>query len=530
MSSNPWAQWPLSLQQKQNDRIIDPTSYPEYKALHDRAFLTSLTKEVRTKAVQDIRTAYKKTYNVETTDGVAIVLMGGKQADWELYCTDTDKATFRQESYFMHLFQLNEPDVFGIIDLSEAHADGEAVLAVPYLPESAARWNGDAKPLEFYTREYGMDKTILATDPATDSTTPIADELKARGITTVLVLKGQNSDSGLMTKTTAQFDGMDAFKIDSTTFLHHQLSLLQSIKTPLEVEYLRRACQMSARAHAFVMANIKPCMTELQCEALFQSYCMYYGGARAMAYTCICGSGPNGAVLHYGHAAHPNSRALQDGDMIVLDMGGEYNGYATDLTRSYPVNGKFTKNQATIFNIVRKAQLEVYAQIKPGACWRALHRLSERVIVEGLIEMGVLTGSVEQCMDVFMASLFLPHGLGHLLGLPVHGPGGYADCEPKSCEPGLCWLRLGRKLEAGMVVTVEPGLYFNKPWIMSQLEKKPEMMALVNMEELQKWFEFGGVRLEDDILVTADGYEMLTGEWPSTIEDIEEVCATFDKQ
>lgn len=526
--STPWNNWPLTL--KQGD--VDPTSFPEYKAIHDRAFLSKMTKQIRQTAIQQIRQAYKKEYNVTSTDGIAIVLMGGSSSDWELYCTDTDKAVFRQEPMFMHLFQLNEPDLYGIIDLTETNDidnNGYTILGVPFLPLSASRWNGAQKSTEYYSSTYGMDKTIISIDPTTNTTQPIYSELKTRNIHTVLVVLGMNSDSGLMTKTTAKFHQMEEFIINNTNFLHQQLSLLQSIKTELEIEYLRHCCNMSARAHTFVMANIHTCMTELQCESLFTSYCMFYGGSRANAYTCICGSGPNGSILHYGHAAHPNSKLLDHSkDMIVLDMGGEYEGYATDLTRSYPVSGKFTERQKTIYNIVRKAQLAVYDCIKPGVSWPQLHRLSERVILEGLIEIGLIKVDLQKAIDLFLGSLFLPHGLGHLLGLPVHGYGGYIGCS-RSSEPGLCWLRLGRNLEKNMVITVEPGIYFNQEWIMSELNTKPEMLDCINMDMLATFWDFGGIRLEDDLVVTENGYELLTGEWPSTVEEIEAVCATFKK-
>ena len=140
--------------------------------------------------------------------------------------------------------------------------------------------------------------------------------------------------------------------------------------------------------------------------------------------------------------------------------------------------------------------------------WPALHKLAERVIIEGLLELGLLKGTVEECEKAFIGALFMPHGLGHLLGLNVHGVGGYIDCErPK--DLGVCWVRLGRTLEKNMVITVEPGLYFNKTWITQQLEREG-VKEHVNLEKLQEFWDFGGIRLEDDIVVTEDGYELLT--------------------
>eukprot|EP00461_Guttulinopsis_vulgaris_P000406 UN00406 len=165
--------------------------------------------------------------------------------------------------------------------------------------------------------------------------------------------------------------------------------------------------------------------------------------------------------------------------MIVLDMGGQFGFYATDLTRTYPVSGKFTAQQKAVFDIVRKAQLEIFSKIKPGVSWRDLHRLSERVVLQGLIDLGVLKDDIDGLVKNYVSTLFYPHGLGHLLGCTTHSPGGYLNCEPKSKEPGLCWLRLGRNLEAGMVVTVEPGMYFNMPWINTQLKNVQKCVNLL---------------------------------------------------
>jgi len=521
ITDKPWANWPLTLPE---GKILphgqDPKSYAEYKKINDQEFLTRMTAEIRLNAYNALRKACVERLNVNPDDGVAVVLAGGVAADWELYCSDTDKDVFRQEAFFRHLFQVNEADLYGMIDISNP-AGPFSALGVPFLPQSASRWNGEPKTSEYYCKTYGFDDSFIATTPE-GSSSPVTDYLTKRNIKTILVLYGQNSDSGLFTKTTARFDGIDTFTIDKT-ILYRELSLLQSVKTDMEIEFLRHCCNMSARAHTFVMANIHKCMTELQCEALFTAYCAFYGSSRANAYTCICGSNHRGAILHYPY----NSGRLADGDMIVLDMGGEYHGMATDLTRSYPINGKFTQQQREIYNIVRAAQLAVFDEIRPGAFWPDLHKLSERVIIEGLHKIGLFQGDVEECKKNHVAQLIYPHGLGHLMGHNVHCVGGYIDCPEKENTPGVCWLRLGRKLEKNMVLTVEPGIYFNFSWIRDCLEENPHLKPFVNMEKLEEYRQFGGVRLEDNIAVTADGYELLTGEWPSTPEEIEAVCALF---
>lgn len=209
--------------------------------------------------------------------------------------------------------------------------------------------------------------------------------------------------------------------------------------------------------------------------------------------------------------------------MMVLDMGAEYAGYTTDLTRSYSVSGVFTEDQRAIHAAVHAAQQAVYAQLKPGVNFPDMHRLAERVLITHLAKIGLLTGGTEaEYAAANMASVFMPHGLGHLLGLNVHDVGGFAPGVERCCEPGLAWVRCYRVLEPGMVVTVEPGIYFNMPWINRALDN-PAQAKFIDRAVLKRFETFGGVRLEDDILITEDGWENLSGKWPTTADEIEEV-------
>ena len=164
---------------------------------------------------------------------------------------------------------------------------------------------------------------------------------------------------------------------------------LRVFKTSKEIEYLRMANLVSSKAHIYVMRHCKVGMTEIQLEALFKAYCAYYAGSRHVAYTCICGAGPHGSILHYGHAARPNERLLYDNDRVLLDMGAEYNGYASDITRSYPVNGKFTTDQKLIRNAVYDASKSVI-NMKQGIKWTDMHLLAERTIIKHLLQIGIL--------------------------------------------------------------------------------------------------------------------------------------------
>jgi len=271
-----------------------------------------------------------------------------------------------------------------------------------------------------------------------------------------------------------------------------------------------------------MMKYSTPGLFESHMEAYFRSFCSIYGNTRYLAYGVIACSGETGSILHYGHSGRPNDQPMSDGDMFLCDAGAEYAGYATDITSCWPVNGKFTEDQKLIYNIVLRAQNSVKARMKNGVDWTDMHRLAERIILEGLKEIGLLRGEVADMINDNLATLFMPHGLGHLIGMNVHDVGGFTESRPRSKEPGLCWLRTTRILETGMMITVEPGLYFNNPWIEKKLELEPHLCRYIVEEVMARFRTFGGVRIEDNILILDDGIDCLTNV-PRTVEDIEEV-------
>ncbi|KPP60775.1 hypothetical protein Z043_121195, partial [Scleropages formosus] len=273
-----------------------------------------------------------------------------------------------------------------------------------------------------------------------------------------------------------------------------------------------------------VMRNMQPGKMEYEMESLFQHYCYAHGGMRHTSYTCICGSGNNSSILHYGHAGAPNDKVITDGDMCLFDMGGEYYCYTSDITCSFPANGKFTEDQKVIYEAVLKSSRAVMAAIKPGVLWPDMHRLADRVHLEELVKIGILHGSVDDMLKVHLGAVFMPHGLGHLLGIDVHDVGGYPEGVERIREPGLQSLRMGRVVQERMVLTVEPGIYFIDH-LLDQALASLAQRCFINNDILARFRGFGGVRIEDDIAVTADGIELLTCV-PRTVEEIEEFMAT----
>jgi len=436
-----------------------------------------------------------------------VVLRGGTG---EMH-NDTDhEEMFRQESYFHWAFGALEPDCMGAIDV----ATGEGVLFIPRLPAEYATWMGKIQPPEHFKSRYAVDKCGF-----TDEMPAFLNDLAENAV--LLTMNGLNTDSGAYSIET-EFEGMDQYTVNKA-LLHAEITELRVFKTPEEIEVLRYANRISSAAHKEVMKQITPGRKEYQMEAVFHHHCHFVGGCRHVSYTCICGSGLNGATLHYGHAGAPNDKTINDGDMCLFDMGGEYFRYASDITCSYPANGKFTDFQKVVYNAVLKSGVDVMAAMKPGVSWPAMHLLSDRVHCEELLRAGVLKGTVEDLMANNIGALFQPHGLGHFMGIDTHDVGGYPKGVERATQAGLKSLRCGRVLEAGMCITVEPGIYFI-PAILEPACDDPAKAQFLNVELIKANLGFGGVRIEDNVILTEDGIELLT-DVPRTVEEIEAFMA-----
>ena len=262
-------------------------------------------------------------------------------------------------------------------------------------------------------------------------------------------------------------------------------------KSRAEISLMRKAAKISSKAHKRAMQKTSPNKWEYQIEAeLLHEFAR--NGARFPAYNSIVASGENACILHYVE----NQSQLKDGDLMMIDAGAEYQMYAADISRTFPINGKFTDDQKTVYNWVLKAQLAAIETIKPGAAWNAPHEAAVKVLTKGLIEMGILKGSLASLIKKEAYKPFYMHKTGHWLGLDVHDVGDY---------------QLGgesRVLEPGMILTVEPGLYISKA-----------------SKKVAKRWKGMGVRIEDDVLVTKDGYDVLSKDTPKTITEIEHLMS-----
>lgn len=439
-----------------------------------------------------------------------VLLQGGEEKT--RYCTDHIEL-FRQESYFAYLFGVVEPGFYGAIDV----ATGKSVLFAPRLPADYAVWLGEIKPLSHFQERYMVSMVYY-----TDEIVGVLHEL-TKGVEKPLLflLHGLNTDSNNFSKP-AEFEGIENFETDLTT-LHPILTECRVLKSELELAIIQFANDISSEAHIQVMRNIRVGMKEYQLESIFLHHTYMYGGCRHCSYTCICATGENSAVLHYGHAAAPNDRTLHDGDLALFDMGAEYHFYGSDITCSFPVNGKFTSDQSLIYNAVLDAHNAVISAMRPGVSWLDMHKLAEKIILESLKKGCILVGNVDDMMTERLSAVFMPHGLGHFLGIDTHDPGGYLKGPERSKEPGLRSLRTARELQEGMVITVEPGCYFIDAVLDPAMESS-NTSKFFNREAIGRFKGFGGVRIESDVHVTANGCNNMT-KCPRKISEIEAVMA-----
>jgi Xaa-Pro aminopeptidase len=277
----------------------------------------------------------------------------------------------------------------------------------------------------------------------------------------------------------------------------HQLRL---VKDETEIAILRRAAVISADAHRLAMGHVRPGVDEAVLKGLMVSHCISNGAAR-MAYPPIVGSGRNSIILHYDAADQP----MEAGAMVVNDTACEYGMYAADVTRSYPVSGRFSPGQRAIYEVVLAAQKAGIAMVKPGVLFRDVHAATVDVVVDGLMKLGILTGSRDEIMKKRTFRTFYPHGSSHWLGLDVHDAGSYGY--PEDVAPADRYGKALTRLEPGMVLTVEPGIY---------------IAAGATPDE--RWWNIGA-RIEDDVVVTSTGSECLSCGAPREIADVEKAIA-----
>ena len=428
------------------------------------------------------------------------------------YDNDDDMHYFMQESNFYYLTGVKELGFYATIDIR----DGEVTLFVP-VPDETTKIFFHIESLEDISAKYGARAVELPT---------MASDIAKRNPKKIYVLNGTNSDSGRTVLTCdfvfppphAEFNNV----IDNDGLIYEILADTRTVKSEDEIALMRELNAKTVEGHVQVMKSINKCKIERDIENVFWDYMIHSTYCRNHPYDHVCGCGPNGATLHYTK----NDGALAPGQLVLMDMGAKSCGYCSDITSTIPVNGKFTDKQKQVYNVVLNANKAVMNAVKPGVNWVDMHLLAERTIIEGLQRIGVLNQfDVEEMVSKRVCYYFMPHGVGHLLGLDVHDVGGYLSFTPeRSNELGLKSLRSARYLSVNTVMTIEPGVYFI-PFLLEKAFKDAKIAKYFNESKIKEYYDVGGVRIEDNIVVTTDGCENLTQGLPRTVEEIEKVMA-----
>lgn len=394
---------------------------------------------------------------------------------------------YRQDSDFQYLSGFPEPEA--VIALIPGREHGEYVLFCRERDPERELWDGLRAGQDGAIAHYGADDAFPIGD--IDDILPGLIEGRERvyyAIGTNETFDHQLMEWIKMIRSKARQGAQPPSEFVALDHLLHEMRLYKSAN---EVKVMRHAAEISARAHVNAMRASRAGLREYHLEAELD-YEFRKGGAKMPAYGSIVAAGKNACILHY----RENDAALEDGDLVLIDAGCEIDCYASDITRTFPVNGKFSPEQKAIYELVLAANEEAFKHIAPGKHWNEAHEATVRVITAGLVELGLLEGDVEALIAAEAHKAFYMHRAGHWLGLDVHDVGDY--------KIGGQW----RVLEPGMAMTVEPGIY----------------IAADNQDVARKWRGIG-VRIEDDVVVTKTGCEILTSGVPKAVAEIEALMA-----
>ncbi|CAL1239054.1 Xaa-Pro aminopeptidase [Candidatus Methylocalor cossyra] len=390
---------------------------------------------------------------------------------------------YRQHSDFFYLTGFDEPEAVAV--LAPGREQGEFILFCREFDPEKALWTGHHAGLEGARETFGADEAF----PIAELDKRLPELLENRDRVYFPIGRDQALDLKVMAavnqvRSRARTGVQAPYEFVAIEHLLHEQRLL---KTPAELALVRKAVEVSVLAHGRAMRACRPGRYEYEIEAeLLHEFTLH--GLRAPAYPCIVASGHNACVLHYT----ANDRRLEDGDLLLIDAGAECGNYAADITRTFPVNGKFTESQRLIYELVLEAQTAALETVRPGRRWIEPHDAAVRVLTEGLVRLGILQGKTAKLIKDGSYKKFYMHRTGHWLGLDVHDAGAY--------KVGGKW----RELVPGMLLTVEPGLYIAPDCA----DVEPRWRGI-------------GVRIEDDVLVTPDGCEVLTAALPKQVADIE---------
>ena len=428
---------------------------------------------------------------------------------------------FRQDSNFLYFWGVDEPWFAAVLDLDSGEeclygndVDIDDIIWMGPQPTVASK--GEAIGCASTAPLAEFDKAVAA---AVASGRPVHFLPPARYYNQMKLSELTGISSALVRKVAPVAAG------GASEELVKSVVALRLIKEQCEIEEIDKACEIGYLMHTEARRGCKPGVLEQEIVGRMEG--VTYSKGWGPSFTTILSQ--NGETLHN----HSHHQIITPGRLLVVDAGAESNNhYASDFTRTYPCSGKFTTKQREIYDIVQQANDYAYSLTKPGTTYWDVHYATARFLLEGLKSVDLVRGDVDEMLPLGISGLFMPHGLGHNMGMDVHDMEdlgenyvGYAEDQKRHPLLGLGNLRMARRLEPGHVVTDEPGIYFI-PALIEQWKREGTDKGFVNYEKLEGYYDFGGIRLEDDILVTEDGARRLGPQrLPITSSDIEEIMA-----
>jgi len=436
---------------------------------------------------------------------------------------------FRQDSAFWYLTGFAEPEAVAVI--APGHQEGDYMLFVRPKDPNAEVWTGIRAGVEGAKADHGADAAyeLSALDDVL--------ERMMHGRQVFWYTTGNDHYderiASIVKSARAHRERMGGTVPSTVRDVSVPLGEMMLFKSPEEAESLRRACKLTSEGHLEAMRFARPGMHEYQVQSALE-YLWRLRGSRRNGYESIVASGANACILHYVE----NDDRIDDGDLILIDAAAELDGYSSDITRTFPANGKFTGPQRAIYDVVLNAQKKGVELSTPGSSLRTIHEESTRILTEGMVELGLLPKGLDESLAMHHHTQFFMHGTSHWLGLDVHDRGAYRID------------RVSRPLQAGMTFTVEPGLYVapdkaeieltlleydldewnerrirlgKKEAAAKEAEEKESAEKITH--EVPAEFLGIGVRIEDDVLITPEGHENMTGSVPVEIDEVEALCA-----
>ena len=438
-----------------------------------------------------------------------VLILGNGEAPAN-YTDNTYK--FRQDSSFLYFFGLNQPGFAGVIDIDS----GDEYIFGNDVDMDDIIWMGPQPSVKDMAARVGVSKTAPFARLADCMKTAISQGRRIHFLPpyrfrNMLLLEELLGIRPALVKNYASLELIKAV-VD-----------LRSVKEPCEIEEITKACNIGYEMHTAAMRNCKPGVKEQYIAGLIEGIAASYGSM--VSFPVILSQ--NGETLHN----HDHSQILQEGRMMLTDAGAEeLSHYCSDYTRTVPVGGKFLTRQKEVYNIVLAANNKAIEIAKPGVTYQYVHLEVCKVLAQGLKDLGLMKGDVNEAVAAGAHALFMPHGLGHMMGLDVHDMEdlgqiyvGYDDETRPIDQFGTSSLRMGRRLQEGFVITDEPGCYFI-PALIDQWRAQGMHKEFLNYDKIETFKDFGGIRLEDDILIIPGGSRFLGDKrTPITVEEVEEI-------